>query len=238
MTEVKDPYYSHPYVSNSDLSWLKKYWQPENIVYDLEKAYRFGALIDCMLTEPNKVNYFKHTCAGYAYSKEEFELAEQMKKAFLRDPFCKQLFDYSDCQKISMREGFEINHDGFCFKLNVRCKWDFYALSKIGMTGDLKSTTATTQKQFEEACYHFEYFRQRAWYMDIANVKHDVLIGVSKVNQKVFKVPITRGDDKYNTGKKQYEELAFRWWYLFSDFITTEPILCEFDKEVSALIIQ
>lgn len=238
MSEQKDPYYSHPYVSNSDLSWLKKYWQPENIVYDLEKAYRFGTLIDCMLTEPGKVNYFKHSCAGYVYSKEEFELAEEMKKAFLRDPFCKQLFTYSDCQKISMRENFKISHEGFDFALNVRCKWDFYALSKIGMTGDLKSTTATTQKQFEEACHHFEYFRQRAWYMDIANVKHDVLIGVSKVNQKVFKIPITRDDEKYKTGKAQYQELAFKWWYLFEDLSASSQIVAHYDRELATTIIQ
>ena len=52
--------------------------------------------------------------------------------------------------------------------------------------------------------------------MDIAGSNQDILIGISKVNNKVFKLPIKRGDDFYNSGKEKYLELAFKWWYLFS----------------------
>jgi hypothetical protein len=38
--------------------------------------------------------------------------------------------------------------------------------------------------------------------MDIAGSDQDVLIGVSKVNYKVFKVPIRRGDELFNSGFK------------------------------------
>ena len=63
-------------------------------------------------------------------------------------------------------------------------------------------TAATTQKQFEEACRHFDYDRSRWWYMEIAQSDQDILIGISKVNFKIFKpLPIRRGDDFFNQGK-------------------------------------
>ena len=217
MSEEKDPYYFRSEVSNSDLSWLQKYWEPENIVYDKERAYRFGTLIDCMITEPFKINFFKKTCAGVQYTEDEFALAEEMKRSFYKDPFCRLLSEKSEYQKVSIRNNFPIIYDGFQFRLNVRCKWDLFAKPVLKISGDIKSTTATTEKQFLDACHHFNYFRQRAWYMDIENVNKDMLIGISKVNKKVFKIPIERGSEAYRIGRAQYEELAFKWFYLFSD---------------------
>lgn len=219
-----DPYYGRPEVSNSDLSWLKKYWQPEKLVYDLEKAYRFGTLIDCMITEPEKVNYFNHTCADYSYSKEEFTRAEEMKKAFYKDPLCANMARQACCQKVSVKDAFEIQLPGFSFTLPVRCKWDLF-IEAYDLSGDIKSTTATTQKQFEEAVRHFDYDRQRAWYMDIEGRSNDILIGISKENFKVFKVPIKRGSELYKSGKEKYTELAFRWWYLFAEVNHPEHLI-------------
>lgn len=217
MIEEKDPYYFRDEVSNSDLSELAKYWQDQELIYDIEKAYRFGTLLDCMITEPHKVNYFKLTCAGVQYTKEEFALAAEMKKSFWADEFCAMIAKYSQMQKISIRKDFMITYEGFRFCLDVRCKWDLYSLERLNMTGDIKSTTAITQKQFVDACHHFGYFRQRALYMDIGNSNNDMLIGISKVNKKVFKVPIKRGGELYKIGKAQYEELAFKYFYLFGD---------------------
>ena len=209
-----DPYFNRTEVSNSDLSWLKKYWMPENQIYDIEQAYRFGTLIDAIVTEPHKVDYFKFTVDGVQYTKDEFEKAKEMRKSFLADPLCKRLLDVSSMQ-VFMTEKRTFNYGGILFSLNTRCKWDLF-WNQQNWGGDLKSTTATTQKQFEEACRHFDYDRQRAWYMDIAGSNQDILIGISKVNNKVFKLPIKRGDDFYNSGKEKYLELAFKWWYLFS----------------------
>jgi hypothetical protein len=217
MTIERDPYYLRPEVSNSDLSWLKKYWMMQDEVIDVEKAYRFGTLIDCMITENFKINYFNYTCAGLPYTKEEFALAEEMKKAFWRDPLCAALAKHSEYQKVSVKYGFPVEHDGLRFTLNVRCKWDLFAMPKLKMTGDIKSTTATTQKQFEEAVRYFDYDRQRAIYMDIEGVDNDMLIGISKVNKKIFKVPVKRDSELYRSGKEKYQTLAFRYWYLFDN---------------------
>lgn len=209
-----DPYFNRSEVSNSDLSWLAKYWQPDYKRGDIEQAYRFGTLVDAIITEPHKVNHYKYTVDGVAYTKLEFERAIDMRAAFLSDTLCKNLVSVSSMQEVMVRD-IPMSYEGVNFTLPVRCKWDLWWRHQ-NWGGDIKSTTATTQKQFEEACSYFDYDRQRAWYMDIAGSNQDILIGISKINNKIFKLPITRGDNFYNSGKEKYLELAFKWWYLFS----------------------
>ena len=50
-----DAYFSRSEVSNSDLSWLSKYWMLDYKLFDIEQAYRFGTLVDAIITEPHKV---------------------------------------------------------------------------------------------------------------------------------------------------------------------------------------
>ena len=209
-------YYARPEISNSDLGWLDKYFQPQSFVIDLEAAFRFGSLLDAMITEPALVDYYKFTCAGVQYSKEEFKKAQDMKKVFFADNFCKSLAAQCEMQKLSVKENWKISYEGFQFAMDVRCKWDFFA-PNIDLSGDLKTTASTTQKQFEESILHYNYDRQAAWYMDIENKSNFIFIGISKVNYKIFKVPLKRGSELYKSGKAKYQELAFRYWYLFGD---------------------
>lgn len=222
---MKDPYYSRPEVSNSDLSALKKllYGGTE---FDPTEAYKFGTLIDCMLTEPDKVNFFNYTCAGEQYTPEQFEQARQMKRSFFKDDLARRMLEKAGTQTVMIRN-LPIEFEGFKFSLPVRCKWDMFipeegiALSLYnapvsGWGGDIKSTTATSQKQFEAAARHFDYDRQRAFYMDIAGSNQDILIAISKVNFQVFKIPIKRGDQFFQSGQDKYRELAFQYWNLIA----------------------
>lgn len=211
-------YRSFPAVSNSDLTWLQKYWMPEEKFIDLQKAYANGTLIDAMITEPEKVNYFKLSVEGesYQYSSDEFDRAKEMKKSFYNDPFCSSFVKQCKFQHISFKPDFKIKFDGFEFSLPSKCKWDLFR-PDIDLSGDIKSTACTTQKQVEEAVRYFEYDRSRAWYMDLENRNNDILIFISKENFKVFKVPIKRNDSIYKDGKHKYQELAFRWWTLFGN---------------------
>ena len=102
------------------------------------------------------------------------------------------------------------------FSLPVRCKWDLW-MPSLKWGGDIKSTTATTQKQFEEAARFFDYDRQRYFYMNIAGSTQDILIGISKVNYRVFKVPIKRGDCFWKSGEEKCLCLAFKYWEMFGD---------------------
>jgi hypothetical protein len=211
-------YRAFPAVSNSDLTELEEYWQPQSVVLDLRSAFANGTLIDCMITEPQKVNYFKLTVEGedYSYSADEFERAKEMKKAFYKDPFCEEFVRQCKFQHISYNPAFPIQYGDVRFTLPAKCKWDLFR-DDIDLSGDIKSTACTTQKQCEEALRHFGYDRSRAWYMDLENRNNDILIFISKVNYKVFKVPIKRGSELYNEGKVKYQDLSFKWWYLFGE---------------------
>ncbi|WP_231489870.1 hypothetical protein [Pedobacter sp. Leaf170] len=213
---AQDPYFGRPEVSNSDLSSLQDLLYPHAEFGDKRKAYAFGTLLDNLITEPDKVDLFNLTVQyqDYSYTQEDFDLALKMKRAYMKDPFCKTINDAADFQAISIQQDWPINYMGFEFKLDVRCKWDLF-VPDWKMGGDIKSTFAETQKQFEQACEHFGYFRSRAWYMDIGGTDKDMLIGISKKNCKIFKIPINRGDDLYQKGKAEYQELAFKWWMLF-----------------------
>ncbi len=213
MNYNKDPYFDRNEVSNSDLSWVKEYYYPMKIQVEKEKAYKFGTLVDAVLTEPHKVDFFQYTVDGIQYSKEDFEVAIQMKKSFMKDDLGSSMLKISSTQEV-MTALRTFHFEGLEFQLNTRCKWDLW-IRKMGYGGDIKSTAATSQKQFEEAVRFFDYDRQRAWYMDIAGSDKDVLIGISKKNFKVFRVPIRRGDELYNEGKKKYEHLSYLWWELF-----------------------
>lgn len=218
---MDENYYQRSEVSNSDLSWLQKFWFEKEQLLDFENAYRFGTLIDCMITEPRKVDFFALSCGEYIYTEKEFATAETMKKSYMRDEFCRLISKHAEFQKVSICPRFPIEWEGKKIFVAARCKWDLYAMQALKITGDIKSTTATSEKQFIDACHHFKYFRQRAWYMDIAKAlgqpcDRDMLIGISKeAPHKIFKVPIARGSEVYRIGREQYSELAFLYWSLF-----------------------
>jgi hypothetical protein len=209
-----DPYYSLPDVSNSDLSWLKNQLYPRDMP-DPAEAYKFGSLIDAMITEPERVDYFKRTLDNDQYTIEDFTKAEEMKRAFWKDDFCRLIAEKADGQKV-MRAHRILEHKGFPFGLNVRCKWDLWN-EDWGWGGDIKSTACETQKQFEEAARYFDYDRQRAFYMDIAGSSRDVLIGISKKNFRIFRLSITRDCSFYRDGFNKYNELAFRHFLMFGE---------------------
>lgn len=220
--ETVDTYFDRGEVSNSDIGALFKEMCGGEQLNDVQAAYRFGNLVDARITEPEKVNMFNYTVLSQdgvtwvQYTKEEFDIATEMKKSALRDPLVAALIKDSQMQKV-MNRIMDIEYLGINFSLPVRCKWDLW-LPKMGWGGDIKSTAATTQKQFEDALEYFDYPRQRTWYMDIAHSPKDILIGISKKNFKVFKVAIKRGDERYERGKARYQELSFKWWSLFSNF--------------------
>ena len=47
-----DEYYNRPEVSNSDLTELKQLLHPRMQFGDKEAAFRFGSLVDAIITEP------------------------------------------------------------------------------------------------------------------------------------------------------------------------------------------
>lgn len=210
-----DNYYSRPEISNSDLSWLKNSLSISDEVMSPYLSYRFGTLVDAVITDPENFDFQNLAYGNYVYEREELDRALKMKSSFLKDEFCRKLIKASSTQTVKVGE-VQLSYAGLLFSLLMRCKYDLLAES-LGIGGDLKSTTAQTKEQFYNSIFHFDYDRQRAVYMSISGLDRDVVIGVSKVNFKVFKVYIKRGDDIFNSGMRKLEYLGYKYFMLFGD---------------------
>lgn len=214
-----DSYYLRTEVSNSDLTELKDYLYPRTQYGDKEKAFKFGTLVDALITENERVHYSKRMVDDVTYSREDFELGlamrEALRKEARKDEFLRAVLSNSDTQKFMVNKSQRFLYGNFEYTLDTRCKWDWW-LPSFGFGGDLKTTFAESQNQFNEAIDFFDWDRSRAWYMDIAGSQQDFIYAISKKNLKIFKAFIRRNDDTYKRGKEKYDELAFKWWMLFS----------------------
>ncbi|MDO4163978.1 MAG: hypothetical protein Q4D56_06280 [Bacteroides sp.] len=212
-----DSYYQRSEVSNSDLTELKNILHPRMQFGDKEAAFRFGSLVDALITEPARVDYYHLTVDDEQYTEDEFRHAQFMLNSLRnearKDKFLFSVLGYADTQRFMVNQAQQFTYCDFPFRLNTRCKWDWW-LPMLGFGGDLKTTFAESQKQFEEAVDFFDWDRSRAWYMDIAGSNRDFIYAISKKNGKVFKKFITRDDEVYRRGREKYEELAFQYWCL------------------------
>lgn len=212
-----DSYYLRTEVSNSDLTELKNYLYPRTQYGDKEKAFKFGTLVDALITENERVHYSKRMVDDVTYSREDFELGlamrEALRKEARKDEFLRAVLSNSDTQKFMVNKSQRFFYGNFEYTLDTRCKWDWW-LPSFGFGGDLKTTFAESQNQFNEAIDFFDWDRSRAWYMDIAGSQQDFIYAISKKNLKIFKAFIRRDDDTYKRGKEKYDELAFKWWQL------------------------
>ncbi len=215
MISDRDSYYSRTEVSNSDLTELKNILHPRLMSGDKEAAFRFGSLVDAIITEPHRVDYYLCTVDGEPFGADEFQHALEMQQALRvearKDAFLAKVLERSQTQRVMVNRSQAFTHCGFDFALDTRCKWDWW-LGTFG--GDLKTTSASTQQQFEDAVDFFDWDRSRAWYMDIARSDMDFIYAISKKNCKVFKKFIKRDDPVYKRGREKYEELAFQLWCL------------------------
>lgn len=210
-----DTYYLQEEVSNSDLGKIAELFYPRERVVDLQAAYRFGNLVDAMITEPWRCNHLTMYVDDVPFFKEEWEKATAMLNVFRKDAICAQFLKLASGQSVKVIKDFPIQYEGISFSMNVRCKFDLW-MDALKFGADIKSTACTSQKQFEDSIYHFDYDRQRAWYMDLSDSQKDMLIGISKVYpHKIFKIPITRDSEIYKSGKAKYQHLSFLHHTLF-----------------------
>lgn len=210
-----DAYYLRSEVSNSDLTALKEILHPRPMFGDREAAFRFGSIVDAIITEPSRVDFLNATIDGDPVAADEWIHAREMQRALRaearRDPFLAKVLELADTQRCMVNKAQEFENGGFRFTLDTRCKWDWW-LDAAHFGGDLKTTAASTQAEFEQCVGFFDWDRSRAWYMDIANSNKDFIYAISKKNCNIFKLFINRGDDTYRRGREKYEELAFHYW--------------------------
>lgn len=213
-----DTYYMRSEVSNSDLTSLKQMLHP--VPFDeaaRERAFRFGSLVDAIITEPDRVNYYALTVDDEQYTDDEFLHAKEMYRSLRaearRDAFLARVLEQAETQRCMANKEQPFEYGGFGFTLDTRCKWDWW-MAAFGFGGDLKTTSCRSQHEFSEAVDFFDWDRSRAWYMDIAHSDRDFIYAISKHNCNIFKLFINRGDTTYNRGREKYEELAFQYWCL------------------------
>ena len=210
-----DNYYDRKEVSNSDLTELKDLLHPHPQWGDRQQAFRFGTLVDALITEPQRVNLYRLTVDDVQYSEDEFRLAREMQRSLRlearRDPLLHAVLEQADTQRQMVNRSQTFEYGGFGFSLDTRCKWDWW-MPLAGFGGDLKTTFAASEREFREAVDFFDWDRSRAWYMDIAHSSRDFIYAISKRNCQVFKHFINRGDGTYLRGREKYEELAFQYW--------------------------
>ena len=120
-----DSYYSRSEVSNSDLTELKNYLYPRVQYGDKEKAFKFGTLVDALITENDRVRYDKLMVDDYLYTTEEFELGLEMRKALRKeaekDQFLAVVLAQSDTQKFMVNKQQEFYYGNFAYHLDTRC---------------------------------------------------------------------------------------------------------------------
>lgn len=210
-----DEYYNRSEVSNSDLTALKEQLYPRPQYGDREAAFYFGSVVDAIITEPARVDFINHTVDGIPVEEEIWLHARDMQRALRaearHDPFLEKVLKIADTQRFMVNKAQEFDNGGFCFALDTRCKWDWW-LQTAHFGGDLKTTAAATDAEFNDAIDFFDWDRSRAWYMDIAHSDNDFIYAISKKNNRIFKKFIRRGDEVYNRGREKYEDLAYKYW--------------------------
>ena len=218
MNHNPDTYYQRSEVSNSDLTALKNILHPVPMSDEIrQRAFHFGTLVDALITEPERVNHYQRTVDDVVYSEEDFRHGKEMLRSLRtesrRDPFLAKVLAEAETQRFMVNKDQKFVYGELPFMLDTRCKWDWW-FNDYGFGGDLKTTAASTQQEFENCIDFFDWDRSRAWYMDIAGSDRDFIYAISKKNCNVFKCFINRGDENYNRGREKYEELAFQYWCL------------------------
>ena len=219
-----DPYYSRSEVSNSDLTSLFYRLFPQMDFVkgkDKQQAFRLGTLVDAFVTEPGKIDFIHRTIDEEIYEKEEFNWAKKMlsalKKRARKDKFLQYVLEHAETQKQFVNPSQPFQCGCFKFNLPTRCKFDWW-LGHFG--GDLKTTAAETQSQFESQIAFVSWDRSRVFYMLLPESlnplygQQDFIYAISKKNQKVFFKKILKGDEIYTRGLEKLQNLAFTAWTL------------------------
>lgn len=213
-TLLQEDYFSINAVSNSDLTKLKNEMLGVRII-DNQQAFYFGTLFDNMLTEHDNISFYEKKLNGKSVNKSLWEQSMAMRKALLEDEQVRFLLKdkNSEFQKVFVKER-EFEYRNLKYVLNTKCKFDIFSpITSV----DLKTTVAKSQKEFENACDIFDYDRQVAWYMDISGIDYMGIVGISKKNNKIFKLFIDRNSSLYRQGYKKYMYLSLKYYLLYGN---------------------
>lgn len=199
-------YFSHPFVSNSDLTKLDLETKPVEYQLEYTKAFRRGSIVDAYITQPSAL------CADELNpTPEEHEIGVFCRAKLYADPFVREILSVSNFQSPFYNPNTKFTYNSIQFTLDTKRLYDGW-IPTVKWGWDLKTTSAKTQQQFLAQCEHLQYFRARAWYMLGSNADRDMMIAINPETGSIFKQFVQRGDKHHTLGIKQYSELAYKYW--------------------------
>ena len=198
-------YFLNPNLSNSKLTHFGQEvgLLPKWSDVEPTEAYRLGTLFDFVATDSSKIDRLNKRLitTPYSFTNEELERSERMYKSLSNNTFYKQILLL---KPIYQREIYNDNFtlDGKIY-VPMKAKLDLFL---IGVVIDLKTTIATSQRQFEALCAEFGYFRQMILYMRMCGVKRSTIIGISK--RAPYNVFVVHFDESHPMYRENYDMLC------------------------------
>lgn len=210
------------YASNSALSQLGKELgllpSYETTPEAREENFRIGTLFDILETEPHRINRIFNTIVDtdYSFTDEELGLWERKQKLLYSQKWYREILNLKpDFQT-------EFYHNNYFLEpespIRMKGKLDLLLSNPLnkskGMVIDLKTTKAKSQKEFENTCNMFGYFRQMIYYMVGVGVRKSLIIGVSKETNQIYKVYFDANHKDFKENFNMCKLLVRKWFEL------------------------
>lgn len=207
-----DPVITSSAVTNHELTNFKKAILGKQELIYFEQAYRFSMLLTALIFEPEAVDIGTRyiASADEYYAPEDIEKGIRMRDAFLKDAIGQAIAAGQGTrqQRQFNSHALAMDYEGKGFSLPAFVQMPFY-LHAQRFGGAVKATSAKSSGEFVDLLAgDADYDRAAAWAMDISGSEQYLLVGISKVNFKVWPVMIRRGDDLHLSGRKKYAQLA------------------------------
>lgn len=187
-------------LSNSGLGKVEDWLNGKTNKVLPEKAFRFGSMVDAILTQPDELED--------SLTDEEILAGIKLSKAALAHPLSSMILSHGKSQVILTSE-VTIDFEGIIKPIEAKCMYDKLLL-KMKIGADYKTTVAKDYAEFLVLISWFKYDRQAYWYMEIGNLDRFVLIGLSKTRVgEVFIHIVKRGDEMWQSGKDKAVVLAY-----------------------------
>jgi hypothetical protein len=188
---TNEQYRALPRISNSDLSNMER-----SLFRNSDKplptgAYNFGSAVHERILEPH---------LNTRYDDVDYEQVQRIQEAVSNNQLLSYVINNSQKEKVVLWDK---------FGLPLKSKLDL--IFDNSEVWDLKTTSCSSKKAFEQTCIEYGYHRQGAFYLDSIGAKNFTFVAISKVRKKdpIFIVQMT--DRQIQEGRKKYEALLTFW---------------------------
>jgi len=198
---TKEFYFNHVQgLSNSGMSKVQDWLDGREDKAMPEKAFRFGSMVDAMLTQPDELTEDA--------TDQELLKAIKVRDAIRSHPLGGILLDKAEPQVI-LTNTLHLEFEGIPFEVEAKAMYDGL-IQKMKIGKDDKTTAARNHQAFMKSFDMFHYDRQAFWYMEIGGLDRFVFVAASKVKVgEVFIHIIKRGDPMWLSGKEKASMLAY-----------------------------